>query len=281
MVADAWQSTSVETGRMAAEHDDGMEPLRARQAVAETLARGAGARARRFFLQRDTLRPELKSDSQDLVSEADRSIEAWLRRAIRRHFPGDGIVGEEEAATQGTSGFVWVIDPIDGTMPFLVGQPNWTVSIGIARGTEPVAGVIYAPMLRELYSAVAGGGARLNGQTLAMNPDWTVASTTIGFGATQKASPAEVGAFVEGLYREGGVLFRVGSGALMLAYVAANRLAGYYDPTLHCWDCWAGMVLVREAGGLVSFEGDFTRPGAMWAGNATVHAALRRLSGRD
>ncbi|MDQ0348002.1 myo-inositol-1(or 4)-monophosphatase [Ancylobacter vacuolatus] len=266
---------------MAAEHDDGMEPLRARQAVAEALARGAGARARKFFLQRDTLHPELKSDSQDLVSEADRSIEAWLRRAIRRHFPGDGIVGEEEAATEGTSGFVWVIDPIDGTMPFLVGQPNWTVSIGLACGGEPVAGVIYAPMLRELYSAVAGGGARLNGRSLAMNPDWTIASTTIGFGATQKALPAEVGAFVEGLYREGGVLFRVGSGALMLAYVAANRLAGYYDPTLHCWDCWAGMVLVREAGGLVSFDGDFTRPGAMWAGNATVHAALRRLSGRD
>ncbi|WP_428029383.1 inositol monophosphatase family protein [Ancylobacter sp.] len=265
---------------MAAGNEAGTDPLLIRQALAEKLARGAGARARKFFLQRDTLHPELKSDSQDLVSEADRSIEAWLRRAIGRQFPGDGIVGEEEAATEGTSGFVWVIDPIDGTMPFLVGQPNWTVSIGLARGTEPVAGVIYAPMLRELYSAVAGGGARLNGRVLTMNPDWTIASTTIGFGATQKAPAKEVGAFVEGLYRGGGVLFRVGSGALMLAYVAANRLAGYYDPTLHCWDCWAGIVLVREAGGLVTFDGDFTHPGAMWAGNAKVHAELRRLSGR-
>lgn len=266
---------------MAAEHDDGMDPLHARHALAEALARKAGTRARGFFLQRDTLHPELKSASQDLVSEADRSIEAWLRKAIRRRFPEDGIVGEEEAASAGTSGFVWVIDPIDGTMPFLVGQPNWTVSIGLARDGEAVAGVIYAPMLRELYSAVLGGGARLNGRVLTMNPDWTVASTTTGFGATQKAPASEVGAFVEALYRAGGVLFRVGSGALMLAYVAANRLAGYYDPTLHCWDCWAGMVLVREAGGLVTFEGDFTRPGALWAGNATVHAELRQLSGRD
>lgn len=265
---------------MAAGHEEGTEPLLARQAVAEKLARGAGTRARKFFLQRDTLHPELKSASQDLVSEADRSIETWLRRAINRHFPGDGIVGEEEAATEGTSGFVWVIDPIDGTMPFLVGQPNWTVSIGIARDAEPVVGVVHAPMLRELYSAVSGGGARLNGRALAMNPDWTIASTTIGFGATQKASAQEAGAFVEGLYRGGGVLFRVGSGALMLAYVAAGRLAGYYDPTLHCWDCWAGMVLVREAGGRVTFEGDFSRPGALWAGNATVHAELKRLSGR-
>lgn len=266
---------------MASATEDDTDPLLVRQALAEKLARAAGTRARRFFLQRDTLHPELKSASQDLVSEADRAIEAWLRRAIRRHFPGDGIVGEEEDATEGTTGFVWVVDPIDGTMPFLVGQPNWTVSIGLARGTEPVAGVVYAPMLRELYTAVEGGGARLNGRVLAMNPDWTIASTTIGFGATQKAPAREVGAFVEGLYRGGGVLFRVGSGALMLAYVAAGRLAGYYDPTLHCWDCWAGMVLVREAGGIVTFEGDFARPGAMWAGNRQVHADLRRLSGRS
>ncbi len=63
------------------------------------------------------------------------------------------------------------------------------------------------------------------------------------------------------LYQEGGVLFRVGSGALMLAYVAANRLAGYYDPTLFCWDCMAGMVLIREAGGNVEFTGNLSQPG--------------------
>ncbi|MCS0501229.1 inositol monophosphatase family protein [Ancylobacter mangrovi] len=254
------------------------DPLHARRELAEALARRAGSRARAFFLNRDTLHPELKSASQDLVSEADRTIEAWLRRAIRKRFPEDGIVGEEEAPTGGSSGFVWVIDPIDGTMPFLVGQPNWTVSIGIAREGRPVAGVIFAPMMRELYSAVEGGGAWLNGARLVMNQAWTIASTTIGFGATQKATPAEVGAFTEALYREGGVVFRVGSGALMLAYVAANRLAGYYDPALFCWDCWAGIVLVREAGGVVTFEGALDRPGALWAGNGHVHAELVRLS---
>ncbi|MBS7543249.1 inositol monophosphatase family protein [Ancylobacter oerskovii] len=264
---------------MAATTDGEADPLHRRLAAAERLARMAGTKARSFFLNRDTLHPTSKSDSQDLVSEADRSIEIWLRRMIREQFPDDGIVGEEEAATEGLSGFDWVIDPIDGTMPFLVGQPNWTVSIGIARRGEPAAGVVHAPMLRELYAAATGAGARLNGRPLTMNPDWTVASTTIGFGATQKASPQEAGAFVEALYREGGVLFRVGSGALMLAYVAANRLAGYYDPTLHCWDCWAGIVLVREAGGVVTFEGDLGQPGPIWAGNHRVHGQLRRLSG--
>ena len=256
------------------------DPFHSRLAVAEKLARAAGERARAFFLDRDTLHPVSKSDSQDLVSEADRAIEAWLRDAIGEVFPDDGIVGEEEAASEGSSGFVWVIDPIDGTMPFLVGQPNWTVSIGIAWHGKPVVGVIFAPVMDELYAAVEGGGARLNGRPLTINPDWTIASTTIGFGATQKATPKEVGAFVEALYEAGGVLFRVGSGALMLAYVAANRLAGYYDPTLYCWDCWAGIVLVREAGGVVTFDGNLATPGPMWAGNRGVHDELRRLSHR-
>lgn len=267
---------STETGALDARPADA---LSARVALAQKLARGAGTKARRFFLQPDLLHPELKSSSQDLVSEADRTVETWLRAAIARHFPQDGIVGEEEAATRGTSGYVWVVDPIDGTMPFLVGQPNWCVSLGLAYEGRPVGGAIYAPMLRELYWAAEGGGAYLNGRRLVMNPDWTLASTTIGFGATQKATPEEVGRFVEGLYREGGVLFRIGSGALMLAYVAANRIAGYYDPMLYCWDCWAGAALIREAGGDATFAGDLTRPGPIWAGNARVHADLKRLSG--
>ncbi len=256
------------------------DPLIRRQAAAEELAKAAGEQALAFFLRRESLTTERKSSSQDLVSEADRTVEAWLRQEIGRQFPEDGIVGEEEASVEGRSGYDWVIDPIDGTMPFLVGQPNWVVSIGLARNRQPVVGAIYAPILRELYSAREGGGARLNGRALSINHDWNLSSTTIGFGATQKAGAHAAGAFVEALYREGGVLFRVGSGALMLAYVAANRLAGYYDPLLHCWDCWAGIVLIREAGGQATFGGDLTQPGPIWAGNARVHADLIRLSGK-
>ena len=256
------------------------EQLELRLAAAEAFAKAAGEKALAFFLRRDQLTTELKSSSQDLVSEADRTVEAWLRQEIGRQFPDDGIVGEEEESTAGRSGYDWVIDPIDGTMPFLVGQPNWVVSIGVAHNQQAVIGAIYAPVLHEMYAARHGGGATLNGQPLRINRDWTLSSTTIGFGATQKADAAEAGAFVEALYKEGGVLFRVGSGALMLAYVAANRLAGYYDPLLHCWDCWAGLVLIREAGGEAVFEGDLTRPGPIWAGNARVRADLMRLSGK-
>jgi myo-inositol-1(or 4)-monophosphatase len=216
--------------------------------------------------------------AQDIVSAADEATEAFLREMIQQHFPADGIVGEEEGSTTGSSGFDWVIDPIDGTMAFLVGQPNWTVSVAVLHNGEPVIGVVAAPMFDEIYVGRSGGGATLNDRPLAINPDWTIRSTTVGFGGTERANPRHVGGFVTRLYQEGGVIFRVGSGALMLAYVAANRLAGYYDPTLFCWDCMAGMVLIREAGGLVEFAGSLSEPGEIWAGNSNVFQDLKRIS---
>ena len=250
----------------------------ARLALAERIARGAGAIAKRLLAEPARLAAVEKASSQDLVSEADRACERYLRRAIARVFPDDGIVGEEAGARVGGSGYDWVVDPIDGTMAFLVGQPNWTVSIAVLRDGLPIAGVIHAPMLRETYTAREGCGAFLNGRRITMNADWTLRSTTIGFGATDRADPEAVGRFVTNLYREGGVLFRVGSGALMLAYVASNRLAGYYDPTLYCWDCLAGVILVREAGGQADFAGSLDRPGPIWAGNDDVCGTLKRLS---
>jgi myo-inositol-1(or 4)-monophosphatase len=250
-----------------------------RLALAKRIARSAGAKARSFLARPADLVAEEKNSSQDLVSEADRAVETYLRRRISRAFADDGIVGEEAGSTHGRSGFDWVIDPIDGTMAFLVGQPNWTVSIAVVHDGRPVVGVVYAPVMRELYAAAEGSGATLNDQRLAINPDWTIRSTTIGYGGTERADPEEVGRFVTRLYREGGVIFRVGSGALMLAYVAANRLAGYYDPTLFAWDCLAGVMLIREAGGKADFAGDLDRPGPIWAGNTQVFEDLKRLSG--
>lgn len=252
--------------------------IAARLALAKKIARSAGAKARAYLARPGDLVIEEKASTQDLVSAADRAVETYLSRMISRAFHEDGIVGEEAGTRQGRSGFDWVIDPIDGTMAFLVGQPNWTVSIAIVHDGRPVAGVVYAPMMRELYAAAEGQGASLNDRALSINPDWTIRSTTIGYGGTERADPEDVGRFVTRLYREGGVLFRVGSGALMLAYVAANRLAGYYDPTLYAWDCLAGVVLIREAGGKAHFAGDLQQPGPIWAGNDHVFAELMRLS---
>ncbi len=206
------------------------DAARARYDAALAIARAAGETALGFFNARDGLVIEQKSGAQDLVSQADREVELLIRARIAQAFPEDGVIGEEHDPVPSRSGYVWVVDPIDGTSPFLNGQPNWCVSIGV-RGPEGlVVGVIEAPVLRETYAALAGEGATVNGRRLRVDPEAVLTSANIGFGATQKTPPAETAAFVLGLYREGGVLFRNGSGALMLAYVAAGRLAGYYDP---------------------------------------------------
>lgn len=250
----------------------------ARRALAERIAKAAGARAKSFLGRPEKLCTVVKSSSQDLVSDADKAAEAYLRRIIGMNFPTDGILGEEGSLKIGSSGFDWVIDPIDGTMAFLVGQPNWTVSIAVLENGKPVIGVIFAPMLGETYVAQFQRGALLNDRPIFINQEWSIRSTTVGYGGTTLADPEEAGQFVTRLYSEGGVIFRVGSGALMLAYVAGNRLAGYYDPSLFCWDCMAGIVLVREAGGVVEFAGDLSSPGAIWAGNRNVYDHLKQLT---
>ncbi len=254
------------------------DPVLARAEAAEAIARAAGATARRFFDGRGTLTIEKKTSAQDLVSEADRTVEDEIRAAVAARFPEDGILGEEHGLKAGTSGFTWVVDPIDGTQPFLTGQPNWCVSIAVTGPDGIVAGVIHAPVLGETYTARRGAGAFLNGQRLAMDPSLTLKDGNIGFGPVTKADPALCGRFTERLYREGGVFFRIGSGAIMLAYVASGRLAGYVDPNINCWDCYAGILLVEEAGGAVSFSGDMTREGALFSGPAGLVPALIRLA---
>ena len=215
------------------------------------------------------------------VTEADIGVDTFLRIRLSALLPEAAWLSEEtvDDALRLSRRFVWVVDPIDGTSPFLNGQPNWCVSIGV-RGPEGLAaGVIEAPVLRETYVALAGQGATLNGRPLRIDPAALLTSANIGFGATQKTPAAEAAAFVRGLYDEGGVLFRNGSGALMLAYVAAGRLAGYYDPGLNAWDCYAGLLLVREAGGVAEYLGsdDMLTGGLLYCGTPAVVADLRRL----
>jgi len=255
------------------------DAARARYDAALAIARAAGETALGYFNARDDLVIEQKSGAQDLVSQADREVELLIRARVKEAFPEDGVIGEEHDPVPSRSGYTWVVDPIDGTSPFLNGQPNWCVSIGV-RGPEGlVAGVIEAPVMRETYAALRGHGATLNGKPLRIDPATVLTSANVAFGATQKTPPAEAAAFVHGLYREGGVMFRNGSGAVMLAYVAAGRLAGYYDPAINAWDCYAGLLLVREAGGVAEYLGsdDMLTGGLLYAGTRAVVADLRRL----
>ena len=223
--------------------------LEARLALAEAVAREAGEVALDYFRKRETLVIETKRDPQDVVSIADRDVENLIRARFHQAYPGDGVLGEEYGLEHGSSGFTWVVDPIDGTSPFVNGMPNWCVSIGLLHDDVPVLGVISAPCHGELYAAASGMGATLNGKTLTLDPSRNIRNAVTGIGANNYVSPAFVGKMVESLLDAGGNFVRNGSGALMLAYVAAGRLVGYYEPYMHAWDCMAGYCLVKEAGG--------------------------------
>ena len=223
--------------------------LKDRFDLARTVALEAGAKALAFFNAREQLIVETKAHPHDVVSIADREVEELIRSRIAAQFPQDAVLGEEYGVSAGTSGFVWVIDPIDGTSPFVNGMPTWCVSIAVLRAEDIVIGVIHAPCNDELYAAADGLGATLNGKTLKLDASRTIRNAVTGIGANNHVTPARVAAIVEKLLSEGGNFIRNGSGALMLAYVAAGRLVGYYEPYMHAWDCMAGYGLVKEAGG--------------------------------
>ncbi len=223
--------------------------IRDRHALAEEIAQAAGKVAFDYFTRRETLVIETKGDPQDVVSIADREVENLIRGKVSEAFADDGFLGEEFGLVAGTSGYTWVVDPIDGTSPFVNGMPNWCVSIAVLHNKVPVVGVIYVPCLNETYSASAGQGAKLNGKALSLDPQKTIRNALTGIGANHHVTPASVGKIVSDLLEGGGNFVRLGSGALMLAYVAAGRLVGYYEPYMHAWDCLGGYCIVKEAGG--------------------------------
>jgi myo-inositol-1(or 4)-monophosphatase len=257
--------------------------IQSRFDLARQMARDAGALALKHFEARDRLVIESKTTLHDVVSAADREVEELIRSRIAAAFPGDGMLGEEYGLASGTGEFTWVIDPIDGTIPFVAGMPSWCVSIALLKGEKIVVGVIYAPCVDELYAAAKGMGATLNGRRLMLDSSLNIQNRTIGFGANHHASPEVVAGFIRGLLEAGGNFMRNGSGALTLAYVSAGRLAGYYEPYMHAWDCMAGYCLIEEAGG---WHLPFPVSGGALTRGATVVAAapgatedLKRLAG--
>lgn len=223
--------------------------LEQRFALAKIIAEKAGKLALDYFNQRETLIIETKRDPQDVVSIADRNVEILIRDEVAAHFGDDGFLGEEHGLNAGTSGYTWVVDPIDGTSPFVHGMPNWCVSVAVLYQDKPVIGVIFAPCHNELYAAAQGMGAVLNGKPISVDRVNTVQTGVTAISANTHVTPAFVAGVVERLLEAKGSFVRNGSGALMLAYVAAGRLVGYFEGYMHAWDCMAAFCLIEEAGG--------------------------------
>jgi myo-inositol-1(or 4)-monophosphatase len=254
------------------------QPLSHRLATALRIAHEAGELALRHFRSLELLSIESKGH-QDLVSNADREVELFVRAAIAREFPDDGIVGEEHAPTPGTSGHVWVIDPIDGTANFVRGIPAWCVVIACTdqEGTE--VGVVHEPSTGETFSASRGGGAFLNGRAIFASKATSLTEGSVGTGSSNRKPLRNVVQLIALLSAEGGVFFRNASGALMLAYVAAGRLLGYCEEHMNAWDCLAGLLLIEEAGGKIIAAGpNVVADGTLViAGGAAIYPKLEAL----
>uniref|UniRef100_A0A7C1P6S4 Inositol-1-monophosphatase n=1 Tax=Agrobacterium albertimagni TaxID=147266 RepID=A0A7C1P6S4_9HYPH len=225
------------------------DDIRDRFRLASTVAAEAGALALDHFRNRNLLVVEAKATPQDIVSRADREVEDLIRARIGAAFPDDALLGEEGGGQSGDSGFLWVIDPIDGTSAFLAGLPHWCVVIALVQGGETVAAVTVHPCGNETFTAVRGEGAFVDSVALRCDPAHRIDNSLVAIGASHRTDPAHVGLVVSSLMEAGGMFYRNGSGALMLALVAAGRLGGYYEPHMNPWDCLAGLLMIDEAGG--------------------------------
>lgn len=186
----------------------------------------------------------------DWVTEADLESQSLIFEEIRRRFPSHALMGEEADASEvpWKRGWCWIVDPIDGTKNFIHRLPSFSVSIGLFLDGRPLVGVVYDPLMDELFSAVRGEGAWLNG-----DPIQPSGCESLERSLLVSSFPARVGPQSPELRRFNKVvqrasMRRLGSAALNLCYVACGRLDGYWASTLSLWDIAAGMLVAEEAG---------------------------------
>lgn len=215
----------------------------------------------------------------DLQTEMDLASEKLILDAIRAHYPDHAILAEESGRSEETnSPYRWVVDPLDGTTNYAHGLPLFCVSIGLEKDGEPYLGAIYVPMLDELFWAETGQGAYLNGQKLHVST-----TTELGKSLLVTGFPYDVRVKSDNLVHFSNFLLtaqavrRLGSAATDLAWVAAGRFDGFWEPRLGAWDMCAGTVLVREAGGRVTnYDGGrfSIYEKQILASNGHLHAAM-------
>jgi len=227
-----------------------MDPIEDRLAFAIEITGIAAQSALQLFHERDTLDIERKG-LQDWVSNADKSVEDQLRAALNDRYSEDAIIGEEHANTTGTSGYTWIIDPIDGTTNFVNGTPGWCVVLACVHSGQCVCSVICDPVSNELFSAMRGRGAKFNGVLMKTSAARKLNEGTLGVGHSPRVPAKPTIDLLADLLQREGMFRRSGSGALDLAYVAAGRLIGYVEPHMNAWDCVAALMMIEEAGGVV------------------------------
>lgn len=253
---------------------------------AAAIARGAGEIVRQHFAAPTPTK--LKTSRIDIVTAADTEAEAYIVRELRRRFPDHHIVGEEgggQGAPAAEAPYHWFVDPIDGTVNFASKLPYFCTSIALATpDRQPLLGVVYDPTRDELFTALKGEGAFLNGDPLRVTDTAELIDAVIasGFPYDKHTNPdnnlKEWAAFLRRIRGER----RLGSAALDLCYVAAGRLDGYWEKDLKPYDAMAGMLILREAGGIVTDYAGEPNPqredrGRYVGSNGRLHAAMLQV----
>jgi myo-inositol-1(or 4)-monophosphatase len=245
-------------------------------------ARKAGRPLIRDFNELENLQISMKGPA-DFVTSADKRTEKILIEELSRARPGYGFLGEEGGATQGADkSHRFIIDPIDGTTNFMHGIPHFAISIGLEREGQLVAGVIFNPVTDDLYTAEKGHGAYLNNKRLrtAARKDLAASVIATGLPFLGKEGHARASAEMADMMNVTAGIRRFGAASLDLAFVAAGRFDGFWEHTLQPWDIAAGIVLVREAGGMISDLAGGTEmmaKGSILASNENLHPQLLKL----
>ena len=244
-------------------------------------ARKAGSIITRASYDIDKLNIQSKRQN-DFVSEVDHAAEDAIISVLREAYPTHGFIGEESGPKNADAEFVWVIDPLDGTTNFLHGFPQYCVSIGLLHKGVPNQAVVFDPNRNELFTASKGVGAYLNDRRIRVTKTDHLEDALMGTGFPFK----EVGGIDDYLRMFKNMTLscsgirRPGAAALDLAWVAAGRLDGFWEIGLSPWDMAAGVLLVREAGGLVgdlAGEDRFMDSGRVVASNGKLFAAILKV----
>lgn len=263
------------------------EDIARRETFLSDLLASAGGLALDGFRRQEGQPIDMKGP-QDYLTETDGAVEAHIRARLLEAFPEDGFLGEETGGTPRDQ--VWVVDPIDGTANFARAIPHFCISIAfVARGEVQLGGIVN-PALGETYLARLGQGATRNGQPIHVSATRDIAATSFEMGWSNRRPLAHFVLAHSALFEAGSNVRRGASGALGLAYVADGRSDGYAELHMNPWDCLAGLLLVREAGGVT---GPFLAAGGLAQGASVLAAtpgvadilsqatAIPLLAGRD
>jgi myo-inositol-1(or 4)-monophosphatase len=246
-------------------------------------ARKAGRQLARDFGEVEQLQVSVKGPA-NFVSAADHKAEDIIYKELSKARPGYGFLMEERGAVEGADKtHRWIVDPLDGTTNFLHGIPLFSISIGLERDGQLVAGVVYNPVHDEMFTAEKGKGAFLNDKRrLRVAARKTIADAVVATGIPHRGRPGHPGFLkeMETVMREVTGIRRTGSAALDLCWTAAGRFDGYWERNLKPWDLAAGLVILREAGGIATdIDGTdrILQSGNVLAGNTTIVKGLAPL----